>query len=63
MELGGHLHAQVALPTGKELPVPIGYETGWAPEPIWTLWNKEKSLASPGNRTPAVQPVVLPYTD
>jgi hypothetical protein len=25
-----------ALPPGKEHPVPIGSEAGWAPEPVWT---------------------------
>jgi hypothetical protein len=25
-----------ALPPGKEPPVPIGQEAGWAPEPVWT---------------------------
>jgi hypothetical protein len=33
----GQLHAAVALPPGKEPLVPIGYEAGWAPEPVWTL--------------------------
>jgi hypothetical protein len=23
--------------------VPIGYEAGWAPEPVWTRWQKEKN--------------------
>jgi hypothetical protein len=26
---------------GKEPPVPIGKEAGWAPEPVWTLWRSE----------------------
>jgi hypothetical protein len=25
-----------ALPPGKGPPVPIGYEAGWAPQPVWT---------------------------
>jgi hypothetical protein len=25
-------------------PVPISREDEWAPEPVWTLWRKEKSL-------------------
>jgi hypothetical protein len=29
-------HAPAVLPPGKEPPVPIGQETGSAPEPIWT---------------------------
>jgi len=32
-------------------PVPIEQEAGWAPEPVWMLWRKEKILASAGNRT------------
>jgi hypothetical protein len=42
---------------GKEPLVPIGYEAGWAPESVWTLWNEEKSRASAGNRTAIVHPV------
>jgi hypothetical protein len=37
--------------SGKESPVPIGYEAGWAPESVWMLWRGEKSLAPVGNRT------------
>jgi hypothetical protein len=29
LEVKGQLHASVALPPGKELLVPIGYEAGW----------------------------------
>jgi hypothetical protein len=29
------LHAPAALP-----PVPIGYEVGWAPEPVCVLWRE-----------------------
>jgi hypothetical protein len=25
---------------GKEPPVPIGYDVGWAPKSVWTLWKK-----------------------
>jgi hypothetical protein len=38
-----------ALPLGKGHPVPIGWEAGWAPEPVWTLWTTEKILASARN--------------
>jgi hypothetical protein len=30
----GQAHAPAALIRGKELPVPFGYEVGWAPEPV-----------------------------
>jgi hypothetical protein len=52
-----------ALPPGKEPPVPILQEAGWAPEPVWTKRLEEKSSASFGGRTPAVQSVVRHYTD
>jgi hypothetical protein len=32
-----------ALPPGKEPPVPIVQEAGWAPEPVWTQRLEEKS--------------------
>jgi hypothetical protein len=41
--MNGQLHAPAALPPGKEPPVPIWYEVGWAPEPGWTLWRREES--------------------
>jgi hypothetical protein len=41
-----------ALPPGKELPVPIVQEDGWAPEPVWTQRIEEKSFAPAGDRTP-----------
>jgi hypothetical protein len=40
LEVSGQLHAPAALPPGKEPPVPIGLETGWAPEPVWTTWRE-----------------------
>jgi hypothetical protein len=48
MEASGQLHA----------PVPVRYEVGWAPDPVWALWRKEKSRASTENLTPVVQPIV-----
>jgi hypothetical protein len=38
-----------ALPPGKEPPVPIGQEAGWAPEPVWAQGLEEKSSASVGD--------------
>jgi hypothetical protein len=34
-------------PRGKEPPVPVGWEAATAPELVWTLWKKEKSLFLP----------------
>jgi hypothetical protein len=43
--VSGQLHAPAALLPGKELPLPtpIGYEAGWVPEPVWTLWRRQNS--------------------
>jgi hypothetical protein len=62
MEVVGQIHAPAALSPEKEPPVPIGYEAGWASEPVWTLWRRETSCTA-GNRTWAVQPVARRYTD
>jgi hypothetical protein len=46
-----------------EIPsVPIEQEAGWAPEPVWPQWSREKSLVPTGNQTRAVQPVARRYT-
>jgi hypothetical protein len=50
MEVSGQLHSPAALPPGKEPLVPIGYEAGWAPEPFWTRWRREKFPAPAGKR-------------
>jgi hypothetical protein len=39
----GQLYTPAAFPSGKEPPVPIGYEDGWASEPVWMLRNRENS--------------------
>jgi hypothetical protein len=36
----------------NEPSVPIEYVAVWTPEPVWTLWRREKFLAFAGNRTP-----------
>jgi hypothetical protein len=43
------------LPSGKETPVPIVQEAGWAPEPVWTQRLEEKSFVYARDRTPIVQ--------
>jgi hypothetical protein len=34
---------RLLYPRGKS-PVPIGKESGWAPEPVWTTWRKFLTL-------------------
>jgi hypothetical protein len=63
MEVSGQLKAPAALFLGKERPLPIDYETGWASEQVWTTWRSENSCPSPGTQTPTVQPVARRYTD
>jgi hypothetical protein len=41
MHVSGQLHVPAPLPPGKEPPVPIGLEAGWAPEPVWTTRGRE----------------------
>jgi hypothetical protein len=63
--MSGQLHTQAALPPGKQAPVPIRQEAGWAAEPVWTTWGRENS--SPyrdSNSDPSVvQPVSSRYSD
>jgi hypothetical protein len=44
MEVSGQLHAP-ALAAVKVRPVSTGQETGWAPEPVWTLCRREQSCS------------------
>jgi hypothetical protein len=51
--VSGQNHAPAALlPPGKEHPLPIVQEAGWASEPVWTQRIEEKSSAPAGDRTP-----------
>jgi hypothetical protein len=65
--VSGQRHAPTALyPRGKEPPVPIVQEAGWAPEPSWTQRLQEKSfrLCRGSNLDrPMVQPVARHYTE
>jgi hypothetical protein len=36
----------------ESTPLPIEWKAGWARESVWTLWRREKSVASTGFRTP-----------
>jgi hypothetical protein len=56
-------HPGHALPPGKEPPVPIGQEAGWAPEPVWKQRVEEKSSASVRDWTPVVLSVVSHFPD
>jgi hypothetical protein len=47
--MSGQRHAPSALPPGKVAPVPMGYESGWAPDS-----NTNRSV---------VEPVASRYTD
>jgi hypothetical protein len=61
---GGWSSARPGLFTqGKQLLVPIGYEAGWAPEPVWTLWRGEKSVAPVGNQNTIPRVPARHYTD
>jgi hypothetical protein len=46
--------------------IPIGYDDGWAPELVWVLWRRDKSLAVARNqqfiRNSAHSPVTVPST-
>jgi hypothetical protein len=61
MELNVQLHATAALPQGEYTPVPIRWEVGWAPEPVWML-DREKSCHA-RNRTRVIQPLAFRDTD
>jgi hypothetical protein len=45
MDVSHQLHAPAALPPRKQTRVPILQEAVWAPEPVWTLWSRDKSLS------------------
>jgi len=57
MEVIGQLIAPATLLWGKEPPVPTGQETGWAPKPVWTQWQREESPVPARNSTPFIQPI------
>jgi hypothetical protein len=52
-----------ALRSGKGLPTPIGYETGWTSELVWSQRLEEIFFASAGDQTPVIQSVVTHYTE
>jgi hypothetical protein len=58
--MGDQRHAPGALPPGTD-PVPIVWEAGWAPGPVWKF--SEKSRPLPGFDPRIVQPVASRYID
>jgi hypothetical protein len=50
---------RLLYPPGKEPPAPIGQGSGLAPEPVWMLWKREKSLSC-REPNPALQPIAIP---
>jgi hypothetical protein len=67
MGVSGQHDVPAALyPRGKDPPVPIVQDAGWAPEPAWTQRIEEKSFAPCRGSNldrPVVQPVARHYTD
>jgi len=47
MKVGGDPHAPAALPQ-ITTPVPTEYEARWAPQPVWRVLKKKKTLVFPG---------------
>jgi hypothetical protein len=52
MEMNYQAQASVALPPGKQSPVPTEYGAGWASYPVSTFWSTEKLVDSTKIRTP-----------
>jgi hypothetical protein len=53
MEMSGWLQVPTTLFLVIEmnLVITIEYEAEWAPEPVWMLWRREKSVVSAGHHT------------
>jgi hypothetical protein len=63
MGVSGQRHAPAALyPRDRSL-VPIGQDTGWDSEPVWTQRLEEKSFASAEDRNPIEQSAVKHYNN
>jgi hypothetical protein len=52
MDVSDQLHSAGALPSLKVPLLPSEQVAGWAPDWVWMLWGREKSLASARNQTP-----------
>ena len=44
MYVSGQPHDPTSITLGKEHTVHIEHEAGWAPEPVWVVLRREKSL-------------------
>jgi hypothetical protein len=56
MEVGGQIHVSTTLSLGKQPLIPIGQETGFDSEQVWTLWRRQKKKSLAGNRNPDLHP-------
>jgi hypothetical protein len=52
VEVNGLLQTLLTLRSGKQQPVLIRQEAGWARKAVWMLWIKEKSISPAWNQTP-----------
>jgi hypothetical protein len=55
MQISDQIHEPTALSQGNETPKPTDKEAGRAPEPVFTIWKREKkalALAWNRNRNP-----------
>jgi hypothetical protein len=44
MGVSGQLHTLTTLAPGKQPALAIAWKAGWAPETLWTLQRREKSI-------------------
>jgi hypothetical protein len=65
MEVSGQLYTAAAVPSpGKQLPVQIEKDAGWAAELIWTFRKGDYVLPLQGDRFPGFsRPQLSHYTD
>jgi hypothetical protein len=60
---GSHIQTLASLSLETQAAVTVAKEVGWAPEPVRTLWDRQNSFASDGNRSPVFQPLAYNYID